>query len=117
MQNTTEHLIVDSNNTITLTLTEAGAPITVSYTGLRIVFGGVTLFRSADGDGISLGNGVLNITPGLLLDAERDAIRALTKPQLYRAYVVVLSSQEPRGVVYGASDSESQLHLYVTDPV
>ena len=114
--NITEHLVADSDNTITLTLTEDDDPISVAWTQLDIVFSSVTITRTANGDGVTFSAGVLNIIPGSLTTAEKALITAVPKPQLYRAYITVTADTEPSGVVFGASDSENKLFIYATDP-
>lgn len=114
--NITEHLVAGSDNTITLTLTEASSPISLVWTQLDVVFGGVTITRTANGDGITFSGGVLNLIPGSLTTAEKAVITALPKPKLFRTYITVTAASEPSGVVFGASDSENKLYLYVTSP-
>ena len=114
--NITEHLVQDSDNTITLTLTEAGSAIALSWTRLDIAFGGVTITRTVNENGITFNSGVIDLTPGSLSTAEKVLVTALVKPKLYRTYITVIADTEPSGVVFGASDSDNKLYLYVTDP-
>ena len=114
--NITEHLVANSDNTITLGLTENSAPIATAWTLLQVAFGGVLLSRTVNENGITFNAGTLDIIPGSFTTAEKADIDALVKPELYRAYVTVYADTEPSGVVFGASDSENKLYLYVTDP-
>lgn len=116
----TEHFVKDTNNVITLTLTENGVGISGTWTSLEIRIGGlVTITRSSDGDGITLNTttGVLTIDPGDLLAAEKAAYANLLPGNLYRTYVSVFDSGNDDGVDFGADDSEDgPLFFLVSDP-
>lgn len=113
MTATTEYLVRNSDNTITLNMLENNANVSVTWTQIDIAFGGVTLTRTAEEDGITFASGVLDIIPGSLTTAEKAALDALQPASLHRAYITVISALEPSGVQYGAADSDNKLFIYV----
>jgi len=112
MANITEHFIKDSDNLITLTLTEDGSAITGSWTQVDVYIGPVTISRTSEVGGITFSNGVLTIQPGNLTED----LTALTVG-LHRVYIVVISGSNINGVYFGADDSTDSLYFQVSDPV
>ena len=114
MADITEGFIPNSENTITLTITEAGLPVAVSWTQIDVTFNGLTITRTNPGtDGITFVSGVLNIIPGSLTAQEKLDIDAMPTPSLYRVFIRVYSLDEPAGVLYGATDSDSKLYFWL----
>lgn len=113
-----EQLIRDSDNLIKLQLTEDGAAISGAWTGLDITFGGVTITRTADGDGVTLSTatGILSISPGDLKTTEKSAIDLLQVGNSYRAQIVVTSTLNDDGVVFGGQGSTAILFAISDKP-
>lgn len=111
----TEYFIRNSDNAIKLTLTEDGVPISGSWTALDVSIGTVTLHRSGDGDGLSLGfaDGLLVIDPGDLLPAEITALAALQKG-FQPVQIVVTSAVNDDGAVFGGSAND-RIRFFVSD--
>lgn len=111
-----EQFIRDSDNQIKLTLTEDDEPISGIWTGLDIHFGGVTISRAADGNGVSLNTstGILIISPGDLTTDEKAAIALLRADRNYRAQIVVTSTLNDDGAVFGGNGSTAIL-FHISD--
>lgn len=116
MADQVDYIVLDSDNVITLTLEEDGAPITGSWTELDIDFGGVNINRATSENGVALSNGVLTIQPGALLPAEIAEIRALLPRTRYQVLVTVKSGIATNGLIFGADDSTNAAYFVVTDP-
>ena len=104
-----EHIIRDTDNQVTMTLTEDGSAITGAWTGLSVWIGSVELDRVADADGITLSTstGVLTINPGDLEAGEKTALAALTAGKRYRGRITVTTAVNDDGAVFGGDDSPS----------
>lgn len=101
-----EQLIRGSDVQIKLTLTEDGLPISGAWDSIEIYIGDVLIERNADGDGVSLSTstGVLILTPADLTTLEKTALDALNF-QLYPVRIVVVSTLNDDGVVFGGNGS------------
>lgn len=116
MTNITEAFIKNSENPVSVTLSEAGAPIAVSPTEISISFyEGYSLSRVLEitrtptGDGVAFSSGVVTITP---IDLTED-LSVLKDGRLYRAkYVVKTASQGT--VVFGGNDSDNVVCMLVS---
>lgn len=113
MATVTEYFIKNSDNAITLTLTEDGNPAVISWTSLTVQIGTVSITRAADGDGITFASGILTIIPGQLTEDLTD----LRADDTLRVFVRVISAGAPTGVIFGADDSDSVLQFAISDPM
>lgn len=102
-----EQLIRHSDVQIRLQLTEDGLPTFGAWDSLEIYIGDVLIERAADGDGVELSTatGILVITPANLTALEKTALDALNYHALYRVRIVVFSTLNDDGVVFGGSGS------------
>lgn len=102
-----EQLIRNSDNQIKLTLTEDGLPISGAWTELDIYINDVNLHRTADGDGVTLSvsTGVLTITPADLAAGEITLLAALSIRELHPVQIVVTSTLNDDGAVFGGEGS------------
>ena len=119
MADLTENFVKDSNNIISLTLTEDGTAISGAWTDLDIDFYrngtlALNISRTADGTGVALNTstGILTINPAQLSETLTDLIAGV----LYRIFITVKDSTNPEGAIFGAEDSTSRLYFLVTDP-
>lgn len=117
--NVTEHLVKESDNIITMTLTEDDVAVTGSWTQIDVHMldlrdaSVLTITRTSEADGIGFSSGILTITPG---DLTED-LSVLNANNLYRSYIQVTSSSALNGDYFGGSDTnDTKLYLYVTDP-
>lgn len=117
MTNLTDYLIKNSENAITLTLTEDSSAIGVSPTEISIsLYKGYSstraleITRSPTGDGVAYSSGVVTITP---VDLTED-LSTLIDGQLYRAVFLIKTSSQPDGVVFGGNDSANKIWLMVS---
>lgn len=116
-----ERFVRDTDNQVSITLTESGTPISGAWTGLDIFIGAglseqVTLTRSSDADGVTLatgGTGVLTINPGDLTAEEKTAVDALLLNHKYRVKIVVTTSTNDDGAVF--PDEDSRLYFLIHD--
>lgn len=102
-----EQLIRGSDVQIKLQLTEDGAAIFGAWDSLEVHIGdAVVLDRSADGDGIELSTatGILVLTPANLTVPEQTELLTLNR-QLYAVRIVVFSTLNDDGVVFGGNGS------------
>ena len=111
MANQTDYFIRGSDNIISMTLTEDGDPIATSPTEINVVFGGITITRTPDGNGISFSGGVLEITPG---DLTED-FSGLISGKLYPVEVVIKGPGDLNGVVFGGTDSINKQFFLIDD--
>ena len=112
MANQTDYLVRDSDNQITLTLTEDGTAISNTPTQIEIDIGGVIqITRSPTGDGVAFSSGVLTITPS---DLTED-LSSLQAGRLYRVKIVITDGSQPDGVVFGANDSDAKQYFLISD--
>jgi hypothetical protein len=119
MANCTEHFIKESDNVITLTLTEDGSGITGAYTDLDIdlidpVDDSIALniSRGTNGSGVALSvtTGVLTIKPGFLTED----VTVLENNKLYKVLITVKSATNEHGAVFGGGDSDTKIRFLVT---
>ena len=106
------NFIKGSDNVVQVTLTEDDAAITTTWTQLKIYVGAVTITRTANGDGVSLTSGVLQITPAEL----SESLATLTNDK-HRVLIRLRDSGNPNGVYFAADDSDEHLYFNVTDPL
>jgi hypothetical protein len=111
----TEQFVRDSDNQIRLQLLEDGAAVSGEWTQLDICFGGVTITRAESEDGVALSTttGILTINPGDLTTDEKAAIAALPK-KMYRVEIIVTSSENDDGAVFGGDGSE-RIYFRISD--
>lgn len=111
-----ERLIRNSDNQIKLTLTEDGVNISGLWSALDIFFGDVTIHRTANGDGVTLSavTGVLTINPADLTVDEKAAIDLLSSGRNYRAQIVVTSTTNDNGAVFGG-DGSTAIYFHISD--
>lgn len=111
-----EQFIRDSDNQIRLVLTENDDPLIGNWTALDIHFGGVTLHRDVNGDGVTLDSatGLLTITPADLTVDEIADIDALTVDTSHRVQIVVTSVLNDDGVVFGGKGSDG-IFFFISD--
>ena len=109
-----EYFIKGSDNKITLTLREDAVAISETPTELAIYIGDdpnnpvVTMTRAAPiGDGVSYAAGVVEITPADLTETLADLIPG----SKHRVFIVVKTSADPNGVVFGQDDDEGSTEL------
>lgn len=111
-----ERFIRNSDNQIKLTLTEDGQAIAGAWTGLEVHIGDVVLSRAVDGDGITLSavTGILTINPGDLTTDEKAAVDGLTSGSYYPVRIVLTSSTQDDGVVFGGPGS-TLIRFHISD--
>ncbi len=111
-----EYFIRGSDNQIKLTLTEDDEPVFGAWDAVDIYFGGKTIHRDNDGDGVSLdtATGVLTIAPGDLTDGEQADIATLVPNRMYRARIVITTTLNNDGAVFGGAGSDP-LYFHVSD--
>ncbi len=113
MANVEEYFVKDKNNLVRVILTKDDVPVSGSWTQLDIYFGGVTITRNADGNGVTLdtgGTGELVIDPG---DLTED-LSSVTEGK-YRVKIVLTDTSNNEGVVFG-EDGDDTLHFIVREP-
>lgn len=115
MTNQTDHFIRDSDNIISLTLTEAGSPIASSPTEITVDIGdgALVVTRTPDGNGISFSGGVLEISPGDLTEAVD--IAALVAGMVYPVEILIKTAGDLNGVVFGGADSINKQFFQIHD--
>ena len=111
--NQTDYFIRDSDNILSMTLTEDGDAILVTPTEIDIIFGDsvVVINRTPDGNGIAYSGGVLEITPSGLTEDLSDLIAG----HLYKMKFVIKTNEDLAGVVYGGNDSVNKQFFLVSD--
>jgi hypothetical protein len=111
-----EQFIRNSDNQIRLILTENSIAITGNWISVDIYFGGITLHRDVDGDGISLDplTGLLTITPADLTSAEKLEIDGLTASSSHRVQIVIHSVLNDDGAVFGGRGSDG-IFFFISD--
>lgn len=111
-----EQLIRGSDNQIRIVLTEDGSPLIGNWLTLDIHFGGVTIHRDVNGNGVTLDSatGLLTITPADLTAPEIAAIDELTTSNSYRVQIVITSVLNDDGVVFGGKGSDG-IFFFVSD--
>jgi hypothetical protein len=111
-----EYLIRDSDNLIKLTLTEDDVAISGAWSALDIDIGGVMIHRTADGDGVALdtSTGILTLSPGDLTADEKAALAELSTQKHHRGRIVLTTTLNDDGVVFGGAGSEP-LFFHISD--
>lgn len=113
-----EYFIRGSDNQIKLTLTEDDVAIFGAWTALDIHIGSKSIHRDGDGDGVSLdtATGLLTISPGDLTVEEQADIALLTANCMYRTRIVVTSTLNDDGAVFGGAGADP-LYFHVSDKI
>lgn len=112
-----EYFVRDSDNQIKLTLTEDAVAISGAWTGLDIfVDGTLVITRTTNGNGITLdtGTGLLTITPGDLTTLEKTAFGLFAAGEYHEVQLVVTSSINDDGAVFGGAGAEP-LYFFISD--
>ena len=111
-----EYLIRDSDNQIKLTLTEDDIAVAGPWDAIDIDIGGIMINRTADGDGVTLdtSTGLLTITPADLTTDEKAALAELRGSRFYRGRIVLTSTLNDDGVVFGGPDADP-LFFHISD--
>lgn len=111
-----ESFIRHSDNQIKLTLTEDDEAVSGEWTQLDININGALISRAANGNGVTLdaSSGLLTISPADLLSAEKAAIDTLTTARIHRVQIVVTSSVNDDGAVFGGK-GEDQIYFRISD--
>lgn len=113
-----EQFIRNSDNQILLTLTEDRVAVTGAWTGVDIFFDNeLVIHRTVDGDGVTFSTvtGILTINPGDLTTAEKTAIDLLDAERFYRTKIVITSSTNDDGAVFGGAGAADPLYFYISD--
>lgn len=113
-----EYFIRESDNQIKLTLTEDGTAIFGAWTAIDIHIGSKIIHRDADGNGVSLdtSTGLLTISPGDLTTDEQEDIALLPANRLYRTRIIVTSTLNDDGAVFGGSGADP-LYFHISDKI
>lgn len=104
-----ENFIRNSDNKIKLTLTEDGGAVSGAWDQLDIHIGrSVLISRTANGNGVTLdeSTGLLTISPGDLLPGEIEALNALATTRAHRVQIVVTTTLNDDGAVFGGDGSD-----------
>jgi hypothetical protein len=112
MSDLTENFIKGSDNTVSITLTEDETAFALTPTEISVVIGDVvTITRSPSGAGLSYSGGVLlDIVPRTLTED----LSALGDGSTHRVKVVVKTSSETSGIVFGDDDYAEKLYFKIS---
>jgi len=112
----TEYFIRGSDNQIKLALTEDNLPISGEWIAVDIHIVSKVIHRDINEDGVSLDipTGILMITPGELTSEEQADIAELASNRNYRTYIVITTTLNPNGAVFGGPGS-NPLFFHISD--
>jgi len=117
MANFTDYFVRNSDNVITLSLTENDSVISSNATEIVIkMYQGyssqvaLTITRTPDGDGVTYSAGVLEVEPSGLTET----LTTLVDGRVYSVTVLIKTVLEPDGVLFGGADSDDKMFWHVS---